>query len=137
MKEKMYSKASNSLLHDHIIDGFHSTHEGLRKLKEEKLIKEDEYTSLLEQNVKRLVDRIQEFRIREGLRDAGRRLTCIFFALLFGYMQIGGEDLDMRRSGRTRTSSSRSARGSRGGRSGRSTRSGRRKGDSEIDSLLS
>lgn len=120
MKAKMYSAPSNSQLHDHIIDGFHTTHEGLRKLKEEKLIKEEEYTSLLEQNINRLVNRIHEFRIREGLVQASKRLTCIFFALLFAFMQINSDDSEMCRTGRSsRTRTGRSAR----------SRTGRRKGD--------
>jgi hypothetical protein len=101
----MYSEKSNSLLHDHILDGFHTTHEGLRKLKEDGLVDEREYVELLESNVKRLVSRIREFRLTE-------KLVCIFFALLFGYMQVNGEDLDMRRSSRVRTG--RTARGARG-----------------------
>ena len=89
----MYSRDSNSLLHDHIIDGFASTHEGLRQLKDTGVIEEDEYTQLLEKNVKRLIDRIKEFRMAE-------RLICVAFAFIFGYLQIAGEDLEMRRARR-------------------------------------
>lgn len=110
----MYSRESNSMLHDHIIDGFHSTHEGLHRLREDKLISKDEYTSLLEQNIKRLVARIQEFRIKEGLMEVSRRFTAVIFACLFAYMQINGDDLEMRRTSRTR--SARSARSQRNGR---------------------
>jgi hypothetical protein len=103
MKPKMYSSQSNSMLHDHIIDGLHTTHEGLRRLKEQKLIKQDEYATLLEKNIQRLVQRIQEFRIKEGLVEANRRLTCIFFAIAFAWMQVNGDDLEMRRTRITRT----------------------------------
>lgn len=106
MKQKMYSQQSNSMLHDHIIDGFHSTHQGLQQLKDDGIIAEQEYVELLEKNIKRLVERIREFRIVE-------KMICMFFAVLFSYMQIAGDDLDMRKSGRTRTSSSRSVRGKR------------------------
>ena len=105
MKPKMYSQKSNALLHDHIIDGFHTTHEGLHRLKEQGLVSEAEYTELLEKNVSRLLARIKEFRVAE-------KLTCIFFAFVFLFMQVKGEDLDMRRSARARTSRSTS----RGGR---------------------
>jgi hypothetical protein len=99
MKPKMYSSVSNSLLHDHILDGFASSHKGIQNLKKEGIIREDEYTTLLEKNIDRLLDRIKEFRVME-------KMLCIFFALLFAYMQISGDDLEMRR-------------GRRGGRSGR------------------
>lgn len=104
MKAKMYSQQSNSLLHDHIIDGFHSTHEGLSKLKDEKLISKEEYTALLEANIKRLVQRIHEFRIREGLADAAKRFTCVFFIALFSWMQVNGDDVEARRPSRARSS---------------------------------
>lgn len=114
MREKMYSRQSNSMLHDHIIDGFHSTHEGLQKLKEEKLISKEEYTSLLEKNIQRLVQRVHEWRVQEGLVQAAKRLTCIYFALFFAWAQVNGDDLDMRRSSRTRAT--RSVRQARRGR---------------------
>ena len=104
MKEKMYSRESNSMLHDHIIDGFETTHQGLRQLKEDKLITTEEYTNLLEQNIKRLVNRIHEFRIKEGMLQAARRVACIYFACFFAWAQINGNDLEMRRTSRTRTS---------------------------------
>lgn len=70
MKPKMYSAQSNSMLHDHILDGFASSHQGLKKLKQDNLIKEDEYMQLLEKNVERLLERVREFRLME-------RLVCI------------------------------------------------------------
>lgn len=93
MKEKMYSKQSNTYLHHHIIDGFAASHEGIKNLKNHGTIQEREYTELLEKNIDRLITRIKEFRIAE-------KIVCILFAVLFGYLQIDGEDLDMRRSGR-------------------------------------
>jgi hypothetical protein len=93
IKEKMYSKQSHSMLHDHILDGFARTHEGIKNLKKTGHIKDSEYTELLEKNIDRLIQRIKEFRIAE-------KMVCIFFAVLFGYLQVGGEDLEMRRSGR-------------------------------------
>jgi hypothetical protein len=113
-REKMYSQEKNEYLHYHIIDGVISSHQGIKNLKEEGIIDEHEYTTLLEKNVERLIDRIREFRIQE-------KMVCIFFALLFGYMQIAGDDIDMNRTGRA----SRAPRSQRGSRSGRG-RSGRR-----------
>lgn len=110
MKAKMYSQHSNTLLHDHIIDGFHTTHEGLHQLKEQKLINEKEYTDLLEMNIKRLVDRIHEFRVQEALIEAGKRALCIFFAIIFMYMQVQGDELDMRRPVRSGRAASRTGR---------------------------
>lgn len=119
MKPKMYSAQSNSLLHDHILDGFHTTHEGLHKLKEDGLVTENEYTELLEKNINRLLQRIREFRITQ-------HMVSVFFAVLFLHMQVSGEDLDMRRS------SSRVRTGRTASRGTRGSRSGRRKGESEF-----
>lgn len=100
MKQKMYSAQSNSYLHDHILDGFAASHEGIRNLKDQGIIPEQEYTALLEKNIARLVDRVREFRIME-------KMVCIFFAMLFSWMQTGVDDLEMRRPTRSRTSTAR------------------------------
>jgi hypothetical protein len=113
MKPKMYSAEANSMLHHHIIDGFETSHKGIQILKKEGLIREEEYTLLLEKNIERLIDRVKEFRLME-------RLVCIFFAALFTYMQIAADDLDMVRRGRSGRA-----------RTARSARSGRR----DIDEL--
>jgi len=98
------------MLHDHIIDGFEVTHRGLKQLGH---VTEEEYILLLEKNIHRLVTRIREFRITE-------KLLSVFFAILFLSMQINGDDLEARRSSRTRTrtGSSRSwrLRSAKGGR---------------------
>jgi hypothetical protein len=112
-REKMYSKESNDYLHFHIIDGVISSHQGIKNLKAEGIITETEYTTLLEKNIERLIDRIKEFRILE-------RMVCIFFAMLFGYMQVMADDLEMVRAGRT-------ARGARA----RTGRAGRRNGEGD------
>lgn len=95
MKEKMYSKQSNTYLHHHIIDGFTASHKGIKNLKQEGIIPEQEYTALLEKNIERLIARIREFRIAE-------KITCILFAMLFTWMQATDEDLDMRKARRMR-----------------------------------
>jgi hypothetical protein len=111
--EKMYSKERHDYLHFHIIDGAISSHQGIKNLKDEGIITETEYTTLLEKNIERLIDRIKEFRIIE-------RMVCIFFAMLFGYMQVMADDLEMVRAGRT-------ARGARA----RTGRTGRRNGEGD------
>lgn len=95
MKEKMYSKQSNTYLHTHIIDGFAASHDGIKNLKKSGHIKDQEYTELLERNIERLIARVKEFRIAE-------RITAIFFACLFAWLQASDEDLDMRRARRLR-----------------------------------
>lgn len=121
MKAKMYSEESNSLLHDHILDGAFTTHEGLQRLKDDNLISNEEYTQLLEANFKRLLHRIREFRVREGMMQASRRLTAIGFALLFTWMQVSGDDVEARRPSRS----------GRATRTARASRNGRRRNDSE------
>lgn len=80
----------------HILDGFKSSHLGIRYLFTESVVNKDEYIELLEKNCSRLIDRIKEF-------EVAQKITCVFFACLFGYMQVSGEELDMRRTARART----------------------------------
>jgi hypothetical protein len=102
MKGKMYSEKSHVMLHKQIIDGFFSSHEGIKQLRANDVIQDKEYTEMLEKNIDYLFRKMKEFRLAE-------RILCIFFALLFGYMQISGDDMERAR---------RSRRGGRG-RSGR------------------
>jgi hypothetical protein len=111
MKPRMMSKAAMDLLFDHILDGFKSTYEGINHAVQQGVITEDDKLDLLKKNSERLIRRIHEFKV-------GQKLICIFFALLLGYMQITGEDLEMRRSGR------------------RSSRSGRRRNETEMPEYL-
>lgn len=106
MKQSMLSKKNSSYLFDHVLDGFRSSYEGIEQLKQQHLISEDEYVDLLKKNSSRLIDRIKEFKVH-------MKLVSLFFAVQFAMLQVNGDDLDMRRTSRTRTSSSRSARGSR------------------------
>lgn len=96
MKAQMMSKAAMDHLFDHIIDGHRSSHEGIEKLEQYGLATDQEVRDLLKKNNVRLIERIKEFKIMH-------KLTCIAFAYLFGYFQISGEDLEMRRSRRVRT----------------------------------
>jgi hypothetical protein len=98
MKPKMMSKAAMDQLFFHILDGFKTSYEGIHQLYDRKIITAEEMGELLQKNSERLIERIHEFKI-------GQRLLAIFFAFMFGYLQINGEDLEMRRArrgGRTR-----------------------------------
>ena len=104
----LVNKKNLELLFDHIIDGFAATRQGIINLYDHGFIGLSEYLQLIQQNEERLLARIHEFKITN-------KLVSVFFAALFTWMQVGGDDLDMRRSSRTRTgrSASRSARGRR------------------------
>lgn len=95
MKPTMLSRARASYLFDHILDGFSSSHRGIEQLKEKGLINDQQYTELLEKNTRRLIDRIAEFKILQ-------RLVCITFACLFTWLQVSGQDMEMRRARRVR-----------------------------------
>lgn len=92
----MLSKRKVEMLFHHILDGFKSSAEGLLFLKRDHLIDEKEYIELLEKNAHRLIERIDEFKLINKILSVG-------FAILFTWMQISGEDMDMRRTSRTRT----------------------------------
>jgi hypothetical protein len=97
MKQRMMSEKAMSHLFDHILDGFRSSHHGILNLKDQGIVRSDEeIAELLKKNSDRLIDRIKEFKITQ-------RLLAIFFAFMFGYFQISGEDLEMRRARRVRT----------------------------------
>lgn len=91
MKPKMYSRQSNSLLHDHILDGHFASHDGIEQLYAKALITEKEYLQLVRKNILRLRQRIREFRLAE-------KITCIVFALALSWLQATGTDLEMRRA---------------------------------------
>lgn len=110
MKAKMLSKQAMDQLH-HIHTGFESSLGSIEQAYQQQLIDEKELTELLKKNSKRLIDRLKDFKL-------AYRLTCFFFAALFVHLQVSGEDMDLRRPGRT----TRSARHSRV----RSSRKGKR-----------
>ncbi len=82
-------------LFNHILDGFKSSSEGLQFLKRDGYVSDKEYTDLLEKNADRLISRIHEFKVEH-------KLLSLFFVFLFTWLQISGEDLDMRRARRVR-----------------------------------
>lgn len=96
MRSTILTKRKIEHLFNHILDGFKSSAEGLKFLRRDGIIQDPEYLELLEKNAERLIERINEFRITH-------KLMSIFFAGLFTWMQVSGEDLDMRRARRTRS----------------------------------
>jgi hypothetical protein len=93
MKQTMLSKEKATYLFDHVLDGFRSSHEGIIKLKEAGLIGDDEFAELLQKNSTRLISRVNAFKL-------GQQVVAVFFAALFFWIQISGEDMDMRRGRR-------------------------------------
>lgn len=91
------SSAVDYLFH-HVLDGFRSSHEGLVDIRKKGFLTDSEMVELLTKNSERLIQRIIDFKLVQ-------RVVCVFFACLFGYMQLNCEDLEMRRG-----------RGGRGGR---------------------
>ena len=79
----------------HLVDGFEVTRRGLKQTLKEGAITLDEYYDLVERNQDRLIARIKDFRIANNL-------LSILFACIFSYMQINGDDLEMRRTSRAR-----------------------------------
>lgn len=82
-------------LFDHILDGFKVSHQGIQDLDSMAIINATEMADLLKKNSDGLITRIHEFK-------ALQKLMCIIFATMFGYFQIIGEDLEMRRARRVR-----------------------------------
>lgn len=75
---------------DHILGGYKSSHEGIIQLRERRMVTDEELADLLIKNGERLIKRIVEFKIVE-------RLVAIFFAGLFGFLQLTCNDLEMRK----------------------------------------
>jgi hypothetical protein len=93
MKPTMMSKKAMDHLFDHILDGHASSHQGIVNLEKQGLVPEEQIRDLLKQNNERLIDRIKEFKLVY-------KLVCIFFALMFGYMQVSGDDIERARRSR-------------------------------------
>lgn len=96
MKQKMMSRQSVEYLFHHILGGFKTSHEGILNLKRDRLVTDEEISKLIEKNCERLIDRIREFRVTE-------KIVAVAFACMFCWLQISGEDLEMRRAKRTRS----------------------------------
>lgn len=110
MKAANLSKKKTEYLFYHILDGFKGSHEGIEQLHHKQLITDEEYAAMLVKNSKRLIERIRDFKLM--FLEAAKRTTCVIFALVFAYMQINSEELDIRRPSRP----SRSTRSARRGR---------------------
>jgi hypothetical protein len=104
----MMSKNSMDYLFHHILGGHESSHKAIAQAREHGLLTDDQVAELLRKNSDRLIDRIKEFKIVH-------KLVCICFALMFGYMQMSDDGLDMRRTS-TRVRTHRTARARTGRR---------------------
>lgn len=91
MKPRMMSKDAMDQLFFHILDGFRSSHEGIAKLQEQRIVTDQEIHELIKKNSERLIDRIREFKIEQ-------KLFGVFFACLFSWMQVTGEELEARKT---------------------------------------
>lgn len=99
MKGKMYSEKSHVYLQKNLLDASFNNHQNIKNLRRSDIIQDDEYITLLEKNMEWLIQKIKEFRIAE-------KIVCVFFALLFGYMQINSDD-SIERARRSRSRSGR------------------------------
>ena len=108
MKARILNRKPIDYLFHHIFAGFASSYAGLRGIFKDEVIDKDEYIDLLEKNCERLIERIKEF-------EVAQKLTCLFFAALFTYLQVNSEELDRR---------------------GRGRRAGRRRNDTEMPDYL-
>lgn len=91
-----WSKKQRDYLFHHILGGFEGSTQSIELAREGQLLTDEEYTALLKKNSQRLIERIKEFKITY-------RLLSIGFACLFSYMQVNGDDIEMRRPTRVRT----------------------------------
>ena len=95
MKARILNRKPIDQLFYHILDGFKSSHLGIRYLFKQSIVSKDEYIELLEKNCTRLIDRIHEF-------EVAQKITSVFFALLFTWLQVSDHNLEFRRSRRGR-----------------------------------
>ncbi len=82
-------------LFDHILDGFKATNEGIEFVHSEGVVDDAEYRELLQKNAARLIARIRQFKLANNI-------VSLFFAVVFSWCQVNGNDLEMRRSARGR-----------------------------------
>lgn len=113
MKATMLSKSEMEYANYHLHDGLEKTVEGLNALLKINKINIEEHDQLMQQAIHRHLALWRAF-----THKLVQKTLCLLFVSLFTYMQVNGEDLDMRRSSRTRTTS-------------RTSRSGRRRNESE------
>lgn len=94
MKAVMLSKEKVNHLFHHIYGGFKSSYEGIEQARADALFSDKEELELLRLNSQRLIERIREWKIINNI-------TCIFFAVVFALLQINGDQLELRKPGRT------------------------------------
>lgn len=114
MKATMLSKQEMDYAQYHLHDGLEKTVEGLNQLLKLQRISLAEHDELMQKAITRHLTLWRAFTSKLMTKS-----LSVLFAGLFLMMQISGDDLQMRRSSRTRTSNSRTARARSGSRSGR------------------
>lgn len=105
MKAVMLKKEETDYLDYHLMDGLDARIKGIDQLQQSNLISLEEAHALVKRAA---VEHIMLWRTFK-LKLLSKALS-VFFAGLFLWMQSGGEDLEMRRTTRVRTSSSRAGR---------------------------
>jgi hypothetical protein len=95
-RARILNKSQIDYLFDHILGRFETSKKHIENALATKLISKAEADSMQVINADTLIKRIKDFRIVN-------RLLSVAFAILFSYMQVGGDDVDARRPSRTRT----------------------------------
>ena len=87
-------RTSIEYLFYHILDGFKSSHEGLKFLRQDGILNEQEYNEQMVKNADRLVERIEQFKV-------GTKILSLIFVALFTWLQISPDhNMDNLRRGR-------------------------------------
>jgi hypothetical protein len=95
MKAVMLSKQEVDYVDYHLIDGLDARIKGIVQLQDSNLITLEESHELI---VRASMEHVTLWRTFKMKLMA--KALCVLFAAMFGYLQISGEDLDMRRSSR-------------------------------------
>jgi hypothetical protein len=90
---KILSKKQTADLWHHKIDGYESRIKGLRDLRKNGMITEEEYFDYLDRCADNFFYTIKEFKLVH-------KLTCIVFAVLFTSLQVMSNNIDLIRAGR-------------------------------------
>jgi hypothetical protein len=95
IRARILNRSQIDYLFDHILGRFETSKKHIENALATKLISKAEADSMQAINADTLIKRIKDFRI-------ANRLLSVVFATLFSYMQISGDDLEVRRPSRTR-----------------------------------
>jgi hypothetical protein len=95
-RARILNRSQIDYLFDHILGRFETSKKHIENALSTKLISKAEADSMQAINADTLIKRIKDFRI-------ANRLLSVAFATLFSYMQICGDDVEVRKPSRTRT----------------------------------